>query len=225
MDDDLEWLRDHMRNHFANSASIEPSTGVLGFRSAAKSSATLDSDVALELVSQAAEVVKGIEDRANEIESYARNIAERVAERLWIAEQRIQELEAERRAAEACISEAHAKIERAEQALRLERSRVKAAEDQLCEIILRPRTSDAPAGAGAITFAKRVCQKITDMAAHVQLKVVRDTASSGNSDHGRRGLGWTEILARADAALNEAKGTDCKPPAYRKSHLMLRQVA
>ncbi len=165
MDDDLEWLRDHMRNHLANSASIELSTGVLGFRSAAESSATLDSDVALELVSQAAEVVKGIEDRANEIESYARNIAERAAERLWIAEQRIQELEAERRAAEACISEAHAKIERAEQALRLERSRVKAAEDQLCQIVLRPRTAEAPIGVGAITFAKRVCQKITDMAA------------------------------------------------------------
>ena len=127
--------------------------------------------MALELVSQAAEVVKGIEDRANEIESYARNIAERAAERLWIAEQRIQELEAERRAAEACISEAHAKIERAEQALQLERARVKAAEDQLGEIILRPRTADVPIGAGAITFAKRVCQKITDMAAHVQLKV------------------------------------------------------
>jgi hypothetical protein len=225
MDDDLEWLREHMRNHLANSTPIELSTGVLAFRSAAASSATLDSDVALELVSQAAEVVKGIEDRANEIESYARNIAERAAERLWIAEQRIQELEAERRAAEVCISEAHAKIERAEQALQLERARVKAAEDQLGQIVLRPRTAEVPIGVGAITFAKRVCQKITDMAARVQLNGVHDTASSGDSDHGRRGLGWTEILARADAALNSATGTGCKPPVYRKGHLTLRQVA
>ena len=132
--DNLEWLREHMRNHISGSAPMEATKGVLRFRGAPPAPATRDSGATLDLVYQAAEMVKGIEDRANEIGTYARSIAERASEKLQLAEKRIQELEAERRAADACISEARARIEDAEEALRLERSRVKAAEDQLGQL-------------------------------------------------------------------------------------------
>ena len=139
--DNLEWLREHMRNHISGSAPMEATKGVLRFRGA-PAPATRDSGATLDLVYQAAEMVKGIEDRANEIGTYARSIAERASEKLQLAEKRIQELEAERRAADACISEARARIEDAEEALRLERSRVKAAEDQLGQLESRARAAE-----------------------------------------------------------------------------------
>ena len=139
--DNLDWLREHMRDHISKSAPIEPADGVLRFPSAA----TRNGEAALELVYQAAQVVRGIEDRANETENRARSLAEKAAEKLQAAEYRIQELEAEQRAAEACISEAQAKIRDAGEALKAERSRVTAVEDRLSKLEWRARTAEAHA--------------------------------------------------------------------------------
>ncbi len=180
-----------------------------------------DSEAALTLVYQAADLVEGIEDRADVIE----NIAKRAVEQLQLAERRIHQLEAEQRAAQARIKETHGKIQDAVEALRLERSRVDAAENRLYQLELRSRTAEARASAGAMIFVKRVCQKIAVMVTSVPSNVVSDSASPSIPDYHQRKLGWTVILARADAALNDAKGSGRNRLAGRKGHLALRQVA
>ena len=64
----------------------------------------------LDLVSQAVEVIKGIENHANELEKHVRSIADKAIQRLQLAESRIEELETELQSAQACIREARVKI-------------------------------------------------------------------------------------------------------------------
>ena len=143
--DNPEWSGAPMRNRRAASVTQASTEQVLPFSNSLRSAARRDGETVLALVHQAAEVVRGIEIRANETANYAENIAQRAVERLQSAETRIGELEAERRANQAYISEAHGKIEEAAKALKLERARVKAAENQLCELESRARAAEAHA--------------------------------------------------------------------------------
>ena|SRR5271154_4088938 len=106
----------------------------------------------LDFVRRAAEVIKGMEDRANEIENYAeyaRGIAGEATEKLQLAEKRIEELEAKQRVSEVAVSEANVKIREAEIALNLERSLVKAAEERIRQIELRDRSRRCSGGWGS----------------------------------------------------------------------------
>ena len=152
--DNFGRLRERTAHRISNSFPIEPSERVTRLQSAPRSAAARDGTAALDLVYQVAEVVKTIEDRANETERAARNLIERAVGQLELAEKRIQELEAEKRAAEASISEAHAKIQEAAEGLKLERSRVDAAENQLCQIEMRARTAEAHASETGNTLAR-----------------------------------------------------------------------
>jgi chromosome segregation ATPase len=100
----------------------------------------------LELVNQAAELIKGIESHASEVErtSY---------QKLELAEKRIAELEAELRSAQACITEARRKLNESDEAVRTEKSRLETAERKLCELEMRARTAEAHAkeNANALT--------------------------------------------------------------------------
>jgi len=137
---DMEWL-----DHVSDTGPIAPTEGV----DALASAATRDGGVALDFIRQAAEVLRGIEDRAYETERHVRGIAEEAIEKLQLAEKRIEELEAKQRVSEAVISEANVKIREAEQALNLERSLVKTAEDRIRQIELRATEAEAQAGASA----------------------------------------------------------------------------
>ncbi len=143
--EDLDWLQKHMRDHLSKSARNERGDRVLRFPGAPPSAAARDGRTALSLVYQAAEVVRSIEDRANEVESRARSLAEEAIEQLRLAEQRIEELETKQRAAETCIDEANVRLQEADEALKIERSRVKAAEDQLPRLEMRARAAEARA--------------------------------------------------------------------------------
>src|SRR5271169_4901949 len=116
-----EWRGAHMRNRRGASVTPASTEQVLPFSNSLRSAARRDGETVLALVHQAADVVRGIEIRANKTANYAENIAQRAVERLQSAETRIGELEAERRANQAYISEAHGKIEEAAKALKLER--------------------------------------------------------------------------------------------------------
>jgi chromosome segregation ATPase len=61
------------------------------------------------------------------------------------AGERIQELEAERETTHGHINEANAMVREAAEALRLERARVKAAEEQLRQLDVRARNAEARA--------------------------------------------------------------------------------
>jgi hypothetical protein len=137
---DVDWLQ-----RVLDSRPIQPPDGIERFSSTPPSSAARDGSTALDLVRQAAEVMKGLKDRTVEIEKHARRIYEIANEKLQLAEKRIQELEAENQAAKGLISEGRVKIIEADEALKLERSRVETAEKQICEIEMGARIAEARA--------------------------------------------------------------------------------
>ena len=78
------------------------------------------------------------------------------------------------------------------------------------------------ASAGAMIFAKRARRKIADIVTYLKSNVLSVTPSSGNSDYGRCDLGWTEILARADAALNDTQAGRRNQSLTNREHAALR---
>jgi hypothetical protein len=212
---DMEKLE--MRNPISK-ALIEPIEVGLAFPSAPRTAFADDGGAVLDLVHQAAAAVRDIEDRAYETERRARTIAERTVERLRVAEECIRYLEAEQRAAQT-------RIQMAVEALKLERSRVAAAENKLRQLEVRAGMTKLHVGAGAMIFAKRVRRKIARIVTYVKSHVFCVAPSTGNSDYGRCDIGWTEILARADAALNDMQGGGRNRHVYHKRHFSLRQVA
>jgi chromosome segregation ATPase len=143
--DNLEWLHKHMRDHLATSARTEPDYRILNFPNVTSGTTKRDGGAALDLVYQAAEMVRNIETRANEFESRARGLAEEATEKLQLAERHIQDLEAQQGAAETCIQQAHLKLQEAGEALKRERARVQAAETRLPELEMRARNAEARA--------------------------------------------------------------------------------
>ena len=113
---------------------IEPSEGVLHFPSTPPSAATRVYGDALDLVYQAAEIIKGLENQAIEAEKQARD-----------AENRIQGLETELELARAYINETRVKLKEADEAAKIERSRLEAADRKLCQLEMRARTAEAQA--------------------------------------------------------------------------------
>jgi chromosome segregation ATPase len=168
----MAWLREHMRNHIADSASIDPTEKVLRFPNASPRSAMIDGAAALDLIYQAAEIIRGIEDRAIAIEARARTLIEDAVKKLQLADIRIQSLETERRAAEARMNEDSVRIQEAEKALKRAESRIAAAEAQLSEAELCARTAETRA-----SEAEKALIRIED-AIRTQLLGQRRAASS-----------------------------------------------
>ena len=115
------------------------------FPSPPPSAATRVCGDALDLVYQAAEVIKGIEHQATVAEKRARDVAENAMQKLQVAENRIQELESELESARACINEARVKIREADETAKVDRSRLEAADRKLCQLEMRARTAEAQA--------------------------------------------------------------------------------
>jgi chromosome segregation ATPase len=139
--DNLAWLRERT----PDLAPFERSKRVVRVSNPPQTAGGRDGESALSLVQQAAEVIRGIEDRASEAEKYARGVAEKAVARLQIAEERIRELEVQRGADAACINDARIKIQEAAELLRRERARVEAAENQLHKLEIRAQTAEAHA--------------------------------------------------------------------------------
>ena len=96
--------------------------------------------------------MKRIEKRAQETEQYAQAIAEKAVESLRIADERIQQLEAERNTFESYINQAIVMTREAASALTLERTRVGDAESKLRQLEARvgpPDAIDSSKSAGA----------------------------------------------------------------------------
>jgi hypothetical protein len=120
-------------------AAVGSSEKVLRFP---RSSAPDYGATALNLVYQAAEVIGGIEDRARETEARAQSLCRSAAERLTIAEQRIEDGERERRE---LITAAECKLQDASRALKQAQSRIVTVEDQLTAVEFRAQAAEAEA--------------------------------------------------------------------------------
>ena len=151
--DNLEWLHKHGRTQVSSSVPIDQIDQVLT-SSAPPATDSKVGRVALDLVYHAAEVVKSIEDHANELETRARTLAGEATEQLKLAEKHIQELEAKQQAANACTSETHIKLQEAAEALKAEQARVIPAEKQLRQLEVDARTVETHARACENAFAR-----------------------------------------------------------------------
>jgi hypothetical protein len=92
----------------------------------------------LDLVFQAAELIKGIENQATEAEKAS-------YQQLQLKQRRIEELETELRTAQVLISEARTKVKEVDEVARAERARLETAERRMCELEMRARTAEAQA--------------------------------------------------------------------------------
>lgn len=120
-------------------AAVGSSEKVLKF---GRSSAPDCGATALHLVHQAAEVIGSIEDRARETEARAQSLCRTAAERLTLAEQRMENAERERRE---LIMTTECKLQDASRALKQAQSRIAAVEDQLTAVEFRAQAAEAEA--------------------------------------------------------------------------------
>jgi chromosome segregation ATPase len=140
----MNWLREHMRDELMSAASSDARQTVANFpgNAAAVSSGTSS---ALDLVSEAAGVIRGIQERAAESEARAKALAESALEKLQVAVSRIQLAEAARGSAQETIFKLSAKLQEAEQELERTQSRIAATERRLADAERQIQTAETRA--------------------------------------------------------------------------------
>jgi hypothetical protein len=92
----------------------------------------------LDLVYQAAEVIKAIENQATEAERLSH-------QKLQVAQKRIEESDPDKRTAELWISDARTKLKELDETAKVERARLEAAERKMCDLEMRAKTAEAQA--------------------------------------------------------------------------------
>ena len=113
-----------------------------------------DGEAILNLVFQAASLVRDLEGRLNENAEYAQTLTQRVVAKLRAAEERIRELEAAQRAAQVKIDDANVMAQKAREDLRSEQSRARAAEEQVHQLELRVMSAETRASEGGKAVAQ-----------------------------------------------------------------------
>lgn len=101
----LAFHQERRRDDIANSDSTDSTEEILRFLPASERSTEIEGEIALRLVFQVAEVIRGTEDRANAIEKRAQSLVESAVDELKHAGDLIQKLETERHAIKARMSE------------------------------------------------------------------------------------------------------------------------
>jgi hypothetical protein len=99
-----------------------------------------DGATALDLVHQAAEIFKGMEDRTHEIEARARAVCDDLAEKLRIAEK---QRDAAERARREVVNELNGKLQDVSQALQQAQSRIMGAEERTVAAEFRAQAAEA----------------------------------------------------------------------------------
>ena len=174
----MDRLWEHMRNHIGNApSSVDSPENILNFPHGAPPSARYDTTATLDLVSQAAEAVRSIQDHARESEARASSLAQKAIDQLHLAEARIQSAEAARRVAEENLYKMGARLEEAENELMRTTSRIAATEAQLASAEERMKATEVRAIQAEKAF------KQIELAIHKQLlgldrNVTRRSASA-----------------------------------------------
>ena len=99
-----------------------------------------DGATALDLVHQAAEIFKGMEDRTHEIEARARAVCDDLAEKLRIAEK---QRDAAERARREVVNELNGKLQDVSRALQQAQSRIVGAEERTVAAEFRAQAAEA----------------------------------------------------------------------------------
>jgi hypothetical protein len=109
-----DWLRVHMRDHIANNSAVDSAEDILSLKRPPNSE-TKPGAAALNLVYQAAEIIREVDNYAAEKQVRAETLVKQAIKKLEIADARVRSAESVRFAAEAEIKGATAK--RADRAL------------------------------------------------------------------------------------------------------------
>jgi hypothetical protein len=142
MANNTTWLREHMRNQLTDSA-IEPEEKVLRFPNPSRTAR--EEEIALDLVYEAAEVMRTIEVEAARVEARTRDLVQGAVEKLQLAESRIQSLDAARRTAEKCMREANERAQQAEKGIKEAQTLLAAAKAELYAMELRVKAAETRA--------------------------------------------------------------------------------
>src|SRR5450631_2749471 len=110
-------------NRATDRAGIDQTGRVLSFLRTPPSQRNCEVPTAVDLVYQAADMIKIMQDRTEQFESQAEEMIRRACEKLQFAEARIQALEAEQSASEGDLNEARAQILDCERELQRAQSR------------------------------------------------------------------------------------------------------
>jgi hypothetical protein len=171
--DNFERLHQHGRRHFSEvHRASRPCPNVDDARRASAVQHHYG-EGALELVEQAADLFKRIEDQARHVETQARVMAEGAVAKLQLAHDTIEELRNNNAAAEARITQLHDEVQELAQVLKEERARVLAAEERLPELERRAKAAEARAKQCESTLSR-----IEDV---IRTKILRE----GRSAHQR----------------------------------------
>jgi len=110
-----------MRNHIADDRAVYAEKNVLSFRrqpfSAENSIKTISGASALDLVCQAAEIIRNSDNYAAERQARAEALAKQAIEELKIAHARVQSAESKQQAAEAALKDLIVKVDNLEKAI------------------------------------------------------------------------------------------------------------
>jgi chromosome segregation ATPase len=130
----VEWLRRSAQPQTVDATVDDVSEKVFSFRRHPFAPRTKESAV-LELVNRVGDIIRGIENRQNEIEASAQRIARDAAEKLQLAENRA-------RAADVVINEANLRVHAVEHCLQQAQDRIAAVEAQLAAAEQRVKAAE-----------------------------------------------------------------------------------
>jgi len=147
----MKRLREHMLEQFENAPWGDHAQNVVQFSADTTQQRTSS---ALDLVSQVASIIRGLQERAADTEARARALAESAVERLRQAETRINDAETARAHAEDTMAGLSARLQEAERELERSQARIVAAENKLADAEHQVRS----AGARAAQAEKAVTQ-------------------------------------------------------------------
>jgi hypothetical protein len=127
----MDCLEGHMRDHIASAAAIKPIERSVSFRQPPACAVKNVGIAVLDLVHQAAELVRSAEDHATETQNRAQSLTARAVEELKIFKARAQASESQASAAEAAVIEADDRAQEAEDMLEQVQVRSAALETQI----------------------------------------------------------------------------------------------
>jgi DNA repair exonuclease SbcCD ATPase subunit len=136
----MERPRQHSYNGPDESASTELSEKIVP-----RPTVQDEGTAALELVHQAVELIRNLEDRATDAEARAQVIAQQTVDDLEFAKRRVHSAVAQREAALAALEEANVQVQEIEEALRRAESLLADNEVQLSTAELRANTAETRA--------------------------------------------------------------------------------
>ena len=137
--------------------SIGPSTSPVSRRHEIPNEEQIDGTAVLELVHQAAELIRGMDIRASDTDARAQVLFQQTIEDLKFAKHRVQSAEAQREAASAALVAANSQAQEMENAMREAEILLASDEVQLSKIEVRANASEARA-----TELERALRQIED---------------------------------------------------------------